>query len=127
MEDLAWICPCQLTVAVRRDRGAMMWTRAQPRGGGCWVMGATRPPRSAEVVVCGRPVASTAPAVLPTSTAVTPCLRGCVCTSGERAPHLPDRTCLTAVRQHHVGHLRVAHRLMFPTGNAETSALGEAV
>ena len=26
-----------------------------------------------------------------------------------------------------VGHLRVAHRLMFPTGNAETSALGEAV
>ena len=26
-------------------------------------MGATRPPRSAEVVVCGRPVVSTAPAV----------------------------------------------------------------
>ena len=59
----------------------------------CWVMGATRPPRSAEVVVCGRPVASTAPAVLPTSTAVTPCLRGCVCTSGERAPHLGSAPC----------------------------------
>ena len=115
MEDLAWICPCQLTVPVRRDRGAMMRTRAQPGGGGCWVMGAIRPPRSAEVVVCGRPVVSTATAVLPTSTASAP----------RRTGH--HTLVSTMLGQHQVGHLRVAHRLMFPTGNAETSALGEAV
>eukprot|EP01046_Picozoa_sp_COSAG06_P017383 COSAG06_NODE_1179_length_10388_cov_7.454563_5_plen_91_part_00 len=51
------------------DRGAMMWTRAQAGGGVCWVMVVVRPPRLAEVVACGRPVASAAPTVLPTSTA----------------------------------------------------------